>query len=89
MHLSESYLIANCGVTVARMQSVHEVSSDAQRVRAPSAQQKPEQQQFTRTQLRELSRKKRQVKKSLLLWPVELSRSIIEARGVARRHCME
>ena len=42
MHLSESYLIANCGVTVARMQSVHEVSSDAQRVRAPSAQQKPE-----------------------------------------------
>jgi hypothetical protein len=39
MHLSESYLIANCGVTVARMQSVHEVSSDAQRVRAPSAQQ--------------------------------------------------
>ena len=42
MHLSENYLIANCGVTVARMQSVHEVSSDAQRVRAPSAQQKPE-----------------------------------------------
>ena len=42
MHLSENYLIANCGVTVARMQSVHEVSSDAQLVRAPSAQQKPE-----------------------------------------------
>ena len=42
MHMSESYLIASCEVAVARMQSVHEGSSDAQRVRAPSAQQKPE-----------------------------------------------
>ena len=41
-HLHLSYLIASCGVAVARMQRVHEGSSDAQRVRAPSAQQKPE-----------------------------------------------